>query len=608
MPFDPFVIPFSVGFIFVLAVMGYKYISWIRQMPKPQAPLKGFNRLKAIWDATVEVFMESLLHRKIFKQNVMLGFMHSSIAFGWFLLIVLGHFEAKAVSDNAFNPPYFSVFLYYFVPERSMYKGHALFTFGMEFILALILSGVFLAYLKRLTKRLFGMKRTSKMRGIDKIALYSLWSIFPLRLIAESFNAYVHGSGGFLTEPVGQFFAKFLPVAQLEYPMWWAYSLSLGVFFIALPWSRYSHIPTEMVLIYLRRLGYRSCSKPTGYTMFDLYSCSRCGICIDSCQMNIVYRGRNETVTAHYIYDVRAGHENDFALFSCLACGRCEDACPVGVKTVDLRIGNRYENTKEFGLNHKIQATNGVTNSNIGYFSGCMGKLTPTVIDSMKTISNAAGDTLFHIDEEKGICCGRPLLLAGQLKQSEKIIEKNKQRIESLGIKTLVTSCPICLRTFKNDYNLKIEVIHHSEYIERLIANKKLVVNNSKSVVAYHDPCDLAHGLGIRQAPRNVINSAAVLYENPDSKSHGLCCGGGLAGVSLNSQQKLSIAYDAIQQIINGKTNMLVTSCPLCKKTFAQTRMADVKDIAELVAENILTDGKGIQKSQKQSVLEAVSG
>lgn len=87
--------------------------------------------------------MESLLHRKIFKQNVMLGFMHSSIAFGWFLLIVLGHFEAKSVSDNAFNPPYFSIFLYFFVPERSMYKGHAFFSFGMEFILALILSGVF---------------------------------------------------------------------------------------------------------------------------------------------------------------------------------------------------------------------------------------------------------------------------------------------------------------------------------------------------------------------------------------------------------------------------------------------------------------------------------
>ncbi len=586
--------------------MGFKYISWIKQMPKPLMPPKGLKKIKAVWNAVVEVFFESLLHRKIFKQNIMLGFMHSSIAFGWFILIVLGNIEAKTTSNNMFNPPYYSIFLNYFVPERSGYFGHAIFSFIMDLLLAIILSGVFLAYIKRLSGKVFGMKRTSKMRGIDKIALYSLWLIFPLRLLAESFNAYVNNSGSFLTASTGKLFADFLPVAGLEYAMWWMYSISLGLFFIALPWSRYSHIPTEVVLIFLRHLGYKACNRPTGYTLFDLYACSRCGICIDNCQMNIVYKGRNETVTAHYIYDIRVGQENDFALFSCLACGRCEVACPVGVKTVELRIGNRFQNTKEFGLNHKLNKTNTLYGNNVGYFSGCMGKLSPGIINSMVKICNIAGEKMLHIDNEKGICCGRPLVLAGQLKQAEIIINKNKQRIEDSGIKTLVTSCPICLKTFKNDYNLEIEVIHHSEYIERLLECNKIVVQKSNSIVAYHDPCDLAYGLGITQAPRNVIKNIADLYENPDIKSHNLCCGGSLAGIALNSQQKISIATDTIRHITNEKTNTIITSCPLCKKTFAQAGIVDVKDLSEIIADNIQIKGKEVPIIAKHHALEII--
>jgi Fe-S oxidoreductase len=575
-------------------------------MPKPQNPPKGYRRIKAIFDAMGEVLMESLLHRKIFKQNVLLGYMHTSIAFGWFMLIVLGNMEAKTTSTNIANPPYYPIFLNFFVPDRSIYPGHVFYSFAMDFFLAIVLSGILLAFFKRFSGKFFGMKRTSKLRGIDQVALYTLWLVFPLRLLSEAFNAHVHGSGNFLTAPVGKFFANYLPVADLEYSMWYAYSVALGAFFIALPWSRFSHIPTEVVLIFLRHLGYKSCHRPSGYTMFDLYACSRCGICIDDCQINIVYKGKNETVTAHYIYDLRSGRENDFALFSCLACGRCEEACPVGVKTVDLRIGNRYQVSKEFGLEHTIDARNQIHNGSVGYFSGCMGKLTPNVIYSMKQIFAATGESMFHIDEEKGVCCGRPLLLAGQIEQSESMVAKNKKRIVESGITLLVTSCPICLKTFKEDYTLDIEVIHHSEYIERLIVNEKLKVQKTTNVVAYHDPCELGRGLGVYETPRNVIQSVATLYQNPDKKSQELCCGGSLAGIALNSEQKQSIAVDAVRRITNGKTETLVTSCPLCKKTFAQTREAYVKDIAEIVAENLVATAVSETSASKQELQEVL--
>jgi NAD-dependent dihydropyrimidine dehydrogenase PreA subunit len=110
--------------------------------------------------------------------------------------------------------------------------------------------------------------------------------IFPFRLFAESFTAAVSGGGDFLTGSFGSFLGSFLPASALYHPAWWAYSASLGVFFIALPFSRYMHIPTEVVLIFARHYGLAETTKRTSLTEVEINSCSRCGICLDTCQMS----------------------------------------------------------------------------------------------------------------------------------------------------------------------------------------------------------------------------------------------------------------------------------------------------------------------------------
>ena len=608
MVFDPFVIPFSLGLLFLTCVMGYKYYSWIKQMPKPSRPPKGLNRIKALLKATIEVIMESLLHRKIFKQNILLGYMHMSIAFGWFMLIVIGNLEAKTTTSNLMNPPYYPIFLNFFAPNRTLLPGHQYFSFFMDFFLAIVLSGLLLALIKRFSSRHFGMHRTSTLKGIDKIALYSLWMVFPLRLLAESFNSFQYNGGNFLSSNMGALFAKFLPVPQLEYSMWFLYSLSLGIFFFSLPWSRYAHIPTEVVLIYIRHLGYRSCTKPSGYNMFDLYSCSRCGICIDQCQINVLSPTKNKTVSAHYIYNIRTDKKNDFETFSCLSCGRCETACPVGIKTIDLRIGERYKENTAPVFYYKLPNHKTDTTHDIGYFSGCMGKLTPSIINAMLTIFKAANEKAMHIDEHNGMCCGRPLILSGRVDQAKQLIEQNKNRILNSGIKTLVTSCPICLRTFKEDYKLDIKIIHHSEYIEQLIKNQKISINKTNLNVAYHDPCELGRGLNIYTPPRNIINNVATLSETSDKNSRQLCCGGSLSGIALSQDQKQILAANTVNQITNNQTNALITSCPLCKKSFSQTSLIKVMDIAEIVAYNLTSAPKKTVKAKhnKKEIVKSI--
>lgn len=108
------------------------------------------------------------------------------------------------------------------------------------------------------------MRRTTKHVPGDRIALSALWFVFPARLIAESTTCALYGGGGFLTGSLGGWMAAHMStfvLINLESVAWWFYSSCLGVFFVALPFSRYMHIFTEIPLIFLRHYKLRSTEK-----------------------------------------------------------------------------------------------------------------------------------------------------------------------------------------------------------------------------------------------------------------------------------------------------------------------------------------------------------
>ena len=288
--YDPFVLPFMAGFVFIILYLAAGIISTVRELPYEDRKKLGksiFSR--KILLSVKEIFMECLIHRKIFKHNRMLGFMHMSIAFGWFLLIVLGHIEVRLYCPERVTLPYFPIFFRYFVMETdSTLKGSLLF-FLMDAALLMVLIGIGMALYKRINSRLMGMRRTTRLRLGDRIAMYTLWTIFPLRLLAESFTSGISG-GSFLTRGFGLVFESFVANEALIRPTWWAYSIALGVFLFALPVSRYMHIPAEMLLIVLRNAGIKSKKINAGYGNIEIHSCSRCGICIDACQMSAAAR------------------------------------------------------------------------------------------------------------------------------------------------------------------------------------------------------------------------------------------------------------------------------------------------------------------------------
>ena len=592
--YAPFTIPFIAGTIFLFAAITIKWLLWFTHLPRVDRRLVRHNIFtRKTLNATAEVIRESLLHARIFRVNPLLGYMHMSLAFGWFLLIVVGWIETIVYLGFEPIPLQGHVFFKYFIPLNNISDHHPLFEQLMDALLLFVLSGVMLAWYKRLRSKAMGMRRTTKHLLFDRIALSALWFIFPARLVAESLTAAIYGGNGFLTGSIGNILSNAIPegvLTQLYEPAWWFYSSMLGIFFVAMPFSRYMHILTEIPLIFLRRWQLHPTSERKSFDNFEVEACSRCGICIDPCQLQSVL-DINDTQSVYYLRDRRYNMLSLKVANNCLMCGRCEAVCPVGINLATLRLNSRatrrnIPNEGRYKYIKGIDLSSG--KGRVGYFAGCMTSLTPATQRSMEQIFNAVGDDIWYADKEGGVCCGRPLMLSGETDAARKMVAYNTDLLRKHEITTLVTSCPICLRTFKENYHLDgIEVLHHSEYIERLVTEGRLHLRQTSEQYAYHDPCELGRGLGIYEAPRNVISAVGNLREAEHNRKQALCCGSSLANTVISDAQQLTIAQHMTQELEDTGCDTIVTSCPLCNKAIARATTLPTRDIAEVVARNI---------------------
>ena len=593
MTFNLFVLPFILGLIFLIYILVKKNRNWIHAMdPIDRKKLKvGFRSPKLIL-AIKEIFFESLLHRKMYRKNPLLGYMHMSFAFGWFLLILAGNMESRIYSGLWINPPYYPIFLKFFIHDKNVlpfeiFTVPGFFKFSMDLLLMFILSGLVLAIIKRSHSRWFGLKKTTQHQFTDKVAMICLWMIFPLRLLAESMTAGAYGyGGGFVTQHVGNVLAFLWPLSDkdIAYSFWWMYSLSLGIFFVTLPYSRYMHIPTEVMLILYRNFGVTLKNPQAFISEMEVLSCPRCGVCIDVCQMNTA-AGINDIQAVYFLQSIRNQQVVDELVTRCLVCGRCQEVCPVGIHTdfqrITLRESFLQPQKQDFSYLDKEENSPG---AEVIYFAGCMSHLTPAIPIAMKKILDVAGVNFLFLDNDRSVCCGRPMMLAGKREQASKLIEKNKKSISVSGATSLVTSCPICFRMFREEYGLDIRILHHTQFILELVKKGRLPLQAYYRKVAYHDPCDLGRGSGILDEPRELVRKIADPVALAQEGKDAPCCGGSLGLLNADNDERDLIIKDALANYLSGDAELLVTACPLCKKTFAKHSPLEVVDVAELVA------------------------
>ena len=606
--YSNFVIPFMIGMIFVLTwcVVGAARV--ILQLPSEDRKRFFLSLVnpKIMAKNIKDWFCDCLFHVKLWKRNKVLGYMHSSIAFGWFMIIVIGHIEVFLYTPERMHQVWYPIFFRYFVAVTENTMKGSFFFFLMDFFLLIILSGIILAIIKRARSRIFGMRRTTNPSFTDLIGLYSLWCIFPLRLLAEGFTADISG-GSFLTKSLNNVLHMFFSDHMNMLPTWWAYSIALCIFMCVLPFSRYMHIPTEILLIPLRNAGIQITHSRKGFAKLQVYSCPSCGVCIDACPMGVV-KANSKDATVYLNRQIKRYNETRIAEISdkCLLCGKCTAVCPVGVEGDKLRIAQRSLKKYSFSPDYSnIQVNmgqnpdnifvstlnNNVTssvNEKVLYFQGCMTALTAGISRSMIEILKKAGSDYRIMDEDGGICCGRPMWMAGRFEQAEQMVAKNTEIIKASGADILLLSCPICYKIFKERYKLEgIEIIHHTEYIDRLIRDRRITLNRSETRLAYHDPCELGRGCSIYDEPRRVVSSAGELVEASKSGKEAICCGGSLGSLSLGFDKRKIMTENALNNLTAASPDAIVTACPLCRSTFSRYADIPVKDIAEIVTENI---------------------
>lgn len=652
--YSNFVIPFVVGISFMLIWLTVGLIRLLAKIPADDRRRfwKSLITPKIALKNIKDLFCDCLFHTKIWKRKPLLGYMHSSIAFGWFMLIVLGHIEVAlfvpkhlAWTDGGLFYPIFYRFFVWINPGHVTLRGWFFF-FLMDFFLLYVLTGVGMAIFKRFRSIVLGMRHTTKPSLADRVALYSLWMIFPLRLLAESFTADLSG-GSFLTVPVNHLWHWIFGDKLFFMPVWWAYSICLGLFFAAMPFSRYMHILTEVLWILLRNAGIQPRHPRKGVAEAEIYACSSCGLCLDACPMNVQKKNLKYS-SVYFIRFLRRHNEKKINAIAdkCLMCDKCHALCPVGVDAPALRRAQRatVNNSLPYDYSYLMEGSLGSNSSSVStcvaanacsitagsvastrtatahasltdpspsltepvevttniqktsedwkvmYFAGCMTHLTPRIIKSVEKVFKSAGVNYIFADRDGGICCGRPLMLAGKTNAAYETISANRKMILGSGCRTLVLSCPICYKIFKDEYALDgIEVLHYTQFIKRLADDGKLNLTTDDERIVYHDPCELGRGCGVYKEPREVLGQIGNLVKATKEGDESICCGGSLGSLTLDSRDRAKITESSVGNVLVNNPQTIVTACPLCLKTFSESvpETVKVQDFAETVSRHL---------------------
>lgn len=237
------------------------------------------------------------------------------------------------------------------------------------------------------------------------------------------------------------------------------------------------------------------------------------------------------------------------------------------------------------------------------FWVGCAGSFD----DRAKKITRAVVKILNHCKVKFAVlgteesCTGDPAKRAGNEFLFQMQAMMNIEVLNSYHIKRIVTACPHCFNTIKNEYpelGGKYEIVHHSELIQQLINEGKIALEGNGMFkgkkITFHDPCYLGRGNDVYDAPRALIEKLdAELVEMGRSRSNGFCCGAGGAQMYKESEKgDKEINVERTEEAIGTGAEIIATGCPFCMtmitdgvKTLNEEGKTKVLDIAELIAQ-----------------------
>ena len=239
------------------------------------------------------------------------------------------------------------------------------------------------------------------------------------------------------------------------------------------------------------------------------------------------------------------------------------------------------------------------------FWVGCAGSFdqrAQSITKAFALILNKVGINFAILGSEE-MCTGDPARRAGNEFMFQMMAYQNINLLNTYNVKKIVTACPHCFNTLKNEYpelGGQYEVIHHTTFIQSLINDGKIVLKDGGAFkgkkITYHDSCYLGRSNHIYEAPRKVLEALdAELIEMKRCKNNGLCCGAGGAQMFKEEEKgNLRVNWERANEAIETKATIIASACPFCNtmmtdgvKLKEKESEIQVLDIAELIAQSI---------------------
>ncbi|MFM2361566.1 MAG: hypothetical protein RLZZ316_468 [Bacteroidota bacterium] len=235
------------------------------------------------------------------------------------------------------------------------------------------------------------------------------------------------------------------------------------------------------------------------------------------------------------------------------------------------------------------------------FWVGCAGSFdqrAQKITKAFASILNKVGYKYAILGKEE-LCTGDPARRAGNEFLFQMMAYQNIQVLNNYGIKKIVTTCPHCFNTLKNEYPAlggTYEVIHHTTLLQQLIDEGKIVLKEGGVFkgkrISYHDSCYLGRANNIYEAPRKVLEALdAELVEMKRCRSNGLCCGAGGAQMFKEEEKgSTRVNWERTDEALETGAGIIAAACPFCNTMLTDgvktKEKEDVKvmDVAELVA------------------------
>ena len=240
------------------------------------------------------------------------------------------------------------------------------------------------------------------------------------------------------------------------------------------------------------------------------------------------------------------------------------------------------------------------------FWVGCAGSFdvrAQKITKAFATILSKVGVKYAILGKEEA-CTGDPARRAGNEFLFQMMAYNNIQILNGYGIKKIVTTCPHCFNTLKNEYaelGGNYEVIHHTTFLQQLIDEGKIKLKEEGSFkgkkISYHDSCYLGRANHIYEAPRKVLEALdAELIEMKRCKSNGLCCGAGGAQMFKEDEPGTKrINIERTEEALETDASVIASACPFCNtmlldgiKNKEKENDVQVLDIAELIEQSMV--------------------